>query len=61
MQKYDATATTKTHGLIDATLLDVVNPFGPPLDATGTALRSASYVALGWFGRGYKDNKTLSF
>lgn len=54
-QKYTTTATTKTHGLEDASLLEIVLPT-TPLDSTGTLIRSAAHFALGWVGRGYKEN-----
>lgn len=59
IQKYDTTAATKTHGLVDATLLDVLVP-SKPLDSTGELLRMAAFGAIGYFGRGYKENGSFS-
>lgn len=60
IQKYDTTATTKTHGLVDGTLVDVINPT-VPLDSTGNLMRAAAYGVVGWVGRGYKENKSFGF
>lgn len=56
-QKLDAAATTKTHGVADATLVEVLNPFGPALvGTTENLLRSVSSGLIGWVGRGYRDS-----
>lgn len=60
VQKYDTTATTKTHGLVDGTLIDVINPT-VPLDSTGNLLRAAAYGAAGWVGRGFKEGMGFGF
>jgi len=60
-QKYDATAATKTHGAIDATLIEVMNPFGPSLvGTTENLLRGLVIGAAAWVGRGYRDNGSFS-
>ena len=60
IQKYDVAATTKTHGLVDGSLLDVFLP-SKPLDATGELIRMAAFGAMGWVGRGYKESRTFGF
>lgn len=60
VQKYDTTAATKTHGLVDGTIMDLLMPT-VPLDTTGNFLRSAAYFGIGWLGRGYKENKSIGF
>lgn len=57
MQKFDAAAATKTHGAVDATLIEVINPFGPSLvGSTENLLRNATVALIAWVGRGYKDS-----
>lgn len=60
VQKYDIAAATKTHGLVDGTLVDVINPT-VPLDSTGNLMRAGVYGVIGWVGRGYKENKSFGF
>lgn len=60
-QKYDATAATKTHGAVDATVFEVVNPFGPALvGTTENLLRNGVVAAVAWVGRGYRDSGSFS-
>lgn len=60
-QKFDTTAAAKTHGAIDATLVEVINPLGPPLvGTTENLLRSVAVGAIGWVGRGYRDSGSFS-
>jgi len=60
-QKFDPAAATKTHGATDATLVEVLNPFGPPLvGTTENLLRSVAAGAIGWVGRGYRDSGSFS-
>lgn len=60
-QKYDTTAATKTHGAVDATLIECMNPFGPALvGTTENLVRSLTVGAIAWFGRGYRDNGSFS-
>jgi hypothetical protein len=60
IQKYDAAAAVKTHGLVDGTLVDIINP-ASPLDATGELIRMAVIGVGAWVGRGYKENKSFGF
>lgn len=60
IKKYSDTATTKTHGLVDGTLVDIINP-SSPLDSTGEMLRMGVVGVAAWVGRGYKENKTFGF
>lgn len=61
MEKFATTATTKTHGAVEATLVEVMNPFGPPLvGTTENLLRGATIAAVAWVGRGYRDSKSFS-
>lgn len=51
--------TPLTHAVVDASLLDLVNPLVLPGD-TATALTKTAVAGLvGWVGRGYRD--TASF
>lgn len=60
-QKYDAAATTKTHGAVDADLIEVLNPFGPSLvGTTENLLRGLTSALIGWVGRGYRDSGSFS-
>jgi len=54
-----ADAATKTHGAVDGTLFDAVNPFSLPGDSTSAAIKSAAMGLFGWVGAVYK--KTGSF
>lgn len=54
IQKYDDTATTKTHGLVDGTFMDVILPT-VPLDTTGNLLRTGLYALGAWVIRGKKE------
>lgn len=60
IQKYDESATTLTHGLVDADLLDVLNPT-VPLDSTGEFTRMGVVGIAAWLARGYKEKGTVSF
>jgi hypothetical protein len=60
IKKYDVSAATKTHGLIDGTLVDIINP-SSPLDATGELIRMGVVGVAAWVGRGYKENKSFGF
>lgn len=61
LQKFDTTASTKTHGAVDATVIEVMNPFGPPLvGMTENLLRGATIAAVAWVGRGYRDSGSFS-
>lgn len=60
LQKFDANATTKTHGAVDATLIDVINPTVPLVGSLENGLRAAFYGVVGWVGRGYRDTKSFS-
>jgi len=51
---------TKTHALVDASIVDIMLP-QTPLDTSGSLARSAVYAVAGWVGRGYRDNKTIGF
>lgn len=58
VQKFDTAATTKTHGLVDGNMIDIINP-SVSLDSTGNFLRAAAFGVVGWVGRGYKETKTF--
>lgn len=60
IKKYSTEAASKTHGLVDGNLLDVINP-SASLDATGEFLRMGVAGVIGWVGRGYKENSTFGF
>lgn len=60
-EKFDIAATTKTHGAVEATLVEVMNPFGPSLvGTTENLLRGLTVGAIAWVGRGYRDNGSFS-
>lgn len=59
-KKYDTSAIDKTHGLVDATILDALLP-NTPLDATGSMVRSAVYFGAGWLGATKKHTGNFSF
>lgn len=59
IQKYDDTATTKTHGLVDGTFVDVLLPT-VPLDTTGNMLRTVLYAGGAWLLRGKKETGSFS-
>lgn len=46
-QKYDTSATTKTHGLVDASITDLLLP-SAPLDGTGNMIRAALHAGAGY-------------
>lgn len=46
-QKYSTEATTKTHGLVDASIADIVLP-SAGLDSTGNLIRGVAYGAAGY-------------
>lgn len=50
-----------THKAVDGTLVDVINPLALPGDTTSALLKQGVAAAVGWFGRGYRDNKKFSF
>lgn len=60
-KKLTTEATTKTHGEADATILDILLPTVPLAGTTENLLRGAAHLAIGWVGRGYKENKTFGF
>lgn len=60
IQKFSADAATKTHGLVEASFMDTLNPFSE-LNDTGSAMRTAFYGVGAWLARGYKENKTIGF
>lgn len=60
LQKFDDKAATKTHGLVDANLIDVINP-AVPLSTTGEVIRMATVGVASWVARGYRDNRTFGF
>lgn len=60
IQKYSDKAATKTHGLEDGDLLDLINPT-VALSTTGEVLRMGLVGVIGWVGRGYRDNRTVGF
>lgn len=61
IKKFDTSATTKTHGEVDGTLLDAINPTVPLSDTTSNVIRAGVYGVIGWVGRGYRDTKSFSF
>lgn len=60
LQKYSTEAATKTHGLVEASFMDTLNPFAE-LNDTGSAVRTAVWTVGAWVARGYRDNKTFGF
>jgi hypothetical protein len=54
IQKYDTTAATKTHGLIDGTLIDLINP-SVALNSTGELTRMLASGFVGWGIRGKRE------
>lgn len=52
--------TPLTHALVDASMLDLINPLVLPGDTT-TALAKAAIVGVAaWVGRGYRDTSSFS-
>lgn len=60
IKKYSDTAGTKTHGLIDGNLIDLVNP-GVALDTFGETLRMGASGVVGWVLRGKKETGNFGF
>jgi len=60
-QKFSDTATTKTHGAVDASMIDVLMPHTELVGSTSNLMRSAAYGVIGWVGRGYRDTKSFGF
>lgn len=60
IQKFDAAATTKTHGAVDGTIMDALMPTVPLADTTSNFIRAGAYFAMGWLGRGKKETGTFS-
>lgn len=54
------TTVTKTHAVVDGSLMDIINPMSLPGDATTSLMKSALYGAVGYFGRGYKETGKFS-
>lgn len=59
-KKFDASATTKTHGETDATIIDVIMPTVPLSDSTSNLARAAVYGLGGWLLRGRKETGSFS-
>jgi len=60
-KKFSNTATEKTHGIVDASIVDGLMPHTELAGSTSNLLRSGAHIALGWVGRGYRDTKSFSF
>lgn len=60
IKKYSDTAVTKTHGLVDGSLIDLVNP-AVPLDTFGETVRMGVSGAAGWVLRGKKETGNFGF
>lgn len=50
----------KTHAVVDASLLDLVNPLVLPGDTTTALAKTAIAAVAGWVGRGYRDTSSFS-
>lgn len=59
-KKFDAAATTKTHGEVDASIVDVLMPTTPLSDSTSNLARAAAYGLGGWLLRGKKETGNFS-
>lgn len=61
IQTMSTSAATKTHGPVDGTLVDLINPFSLPGDST-TAMMKTAVVGVGaWLARGYLMTGKISF
>jgi len=47
---FSADAAVKTHGAVDGTLFDLVNPLSLPADTITAVSKTAVAVAVGWVG-----------
>lgn len=59
-QKFSTDAATKTHGTVDASIIDVLMPHTELEGTTANFLRSGAYGLIGWLARGYRDSKSFS-
>lgn len=59
-QKFDSTAPTKTHGVVDASFVDVINPSVPLADTFSNATRALAFTGIGWVGRGKRETGSFS-
>lgn len=58
-KKYSKDATDKTHGEVDASIVDVVLPL-EPLNQTGNIVRAGVHIAGAWLARGKKETGSFS-
>lgn len=54
-KKYSPDAVTKTHGEVDASLVDLIMPHTELCGTMANAIRSTVYFGGGWIGRGVKE------
>lgn len=60
IQKFAAVATGGTHAATDASVIDLLMPHVELVGSTNNTLRSVAHLAIGYFGRGYKDTGRFS-
>lgn len=60
VKKLSTDAATKTHGEVDGSIIDLINPTVPLADTTSNFLRAATFGLVGWVGRGYRDTQSFS-
>jgi hypothetical protein len=53
-------AATKTHGVVDGTLFDAINPLSLPGDTTSALIKTGTAVLVGWVGSNYKRTGSFS-
>lgn len=52
--------TPKTHAVVDASLIDLINPLVIPGDTTTALAKTAIVGVAAWVGRGYRDTSSFS-
>jgi hypothetical protein len=60
IEKFSTTATTKTHGAIAASFVDLLMPHVELVGSTSNTLRSGVYALAAWMVRGKKDTGSWS-
>lgn len=59
LEKLSTDVATKTHGVKEAGVMDLLHPTAPLIGVAAGA-RTALYTGLGWFGRGWVAGDGIS-
>jgi hypothetical protein len=59
-EKFSKDAATKTHGAVEATMIDLVMPHIELVGSTNNTIRSGVYALGGWLARGKKETGRFS-